>query len=206
MQIKQVTIDNTQYIAPNWEVMGKLVFELGISILKSQKNYDWIIIVARGGWTWGRSLADCLEINSTASIKAKLYKGINQTSETISLEQTLPKEVDIKNKKVLLFDDVADTGKTLKMIKQHLLENGAKLVDIATIFYKPHSKIAPNYFSFQTSAWIVFPHEIREFLKLTSNTWIKQGLNKKEIIKRFLKIGLPKKQIKYYLNDKIFKP
>jgi len=90
----------------------------------------------------------------------------------------------------LLFDDVADSGKTLAAVRDHLLEAQAKSVETATLFYKPKSIIEPNFYSFKTSAWIVFPHEIREFINLTSKKWSKND---------YYKLGLPKDQVKYFV-------
>lgn len=202
MDIKQVNISNTDYIAPSWKQMGNLIFELGKQILKSTKKYDWIISIAKGGWTWSRTLADYLNMDNLASVKAKLYIGVGQTSQSLILEQTLPESVDIKNKNILVFDDVADSGKTLAAVRDYLLEAGAKSVETSSLFYKPKSVIVPNFYSFQTTAWIIFPHEIREFINLSYKKWLKLGLTKKEILDSYKKIGLPKDQVKFFLNAK----
>lgn len=202
MAIKQVKINNIEYLAPNWKQMGQLIFELGKQILKSGKKYDWIISIAKGGWTWSRSLADYLQTDNLASVKTKLYIGVGQTSQSLILEQTLPESVDIKNQNILIFDDVADSGKTLAAVRDYLLEAGAKSVETASLFYKPVSVIIPNFYSFETKAWIIFPHEIREFINLSSKDWRKAGFSKKEILQSYKKIGLPKDQIKFFLNIK----
>lgn len=179
------------YIVPSWEQMGQAVFLLSKQILQTNKIYDWIISIAKGGWTWSRSLADYLDMDNLASVKAKLYEDIGKTKQ-FGLEQELPATVDIKGERILLFDDVADSGKTLAAVRDYLLEAGAKAVETATLFYKPKSVIVPNFYSFKTSAWIVFPHEIREFINLTSKKFKKDD---------YLKLGLPKNQVKFFLKD-----
>lgn len=202
MNIKQVNISNIDYIAPSWKQMGNLIFELGKQIIKTRKKYDWIISIAKGGWTWSRSLADYLDMDNLASVKAKLYTGVGQTSQSLILEQTLPESVNIKNQDILIFDDVTDSGKTLAAVKDYLLEAGAKSIETASLFYKPISVITPNFYSFETSAWIIFPHEIREFISLSSKSWGKTGFSKKEILDSYKKIGLPKEQVKFFLDAK----
>jgi len=91
--------EDISYIAPSWEEMGKLIFELGKQILKSERKYDWLISIAKGGWTWSRTLADFLDTDNLASVKAKLYSGIGQTAPELILEQSLPVSVIVKNKK-----------------------------------------------------------------------------------------------------------
>lgn len=190
MNIKQISVGGINYIAPSWEQMGKLIFELGKQIIKTGKKYDWIISIAKGGWTWSRTLADYLNMDNVASVKAKLYTDIGKR-QLFSLEQELPAAVNIKDKKVLLFDDVTDSGKTLKKVKDYLIKKGAINITTASLFYKPKSVLKPDFFSFKTSAWIVFPHEIREFINLTSKKFKK---------KDYIKLGLPKDQVKFFQN------
>ncbi len=202
--------EGISYIAPTWEEMGQLIFDLGKLIIISERKYDWIISIAKGGWTWSRALADYLNIDNLASVKAKLYEGIGQTSNTLVLEQTLPEDVDIKDKKILLFDDITDTGQTFAAVKNYLLESGAKSVDSASLFYKqsfsgrlqladkPTSVISPNFCAYQTKAWVIFPHEIREFITLTKKSW--KSLSSKEIFKRYKEIGLLQDQVEFFFK------
>ncbi|HLC88322.1 MAG TPA: phosphoribosyltransferase, partial [Patescibacteria group bacterium] len=68
------------------------------------------------------------------------------------------------------------------------------------LFYKPGSKIVPDFFDHQTNAWIVFPHEIREFVEETSKDWLEKGLSRKQVAERYLRLGLPEDQVSYLLN------
>jgi hypothetical protein len=61
--------------------------------------------------------------------------------------------------KVLIVDDVSDTGKTLRKELEHL---GARKAKVATLYYKPHSVLKPDYYAFETDKWIVFPWEKEE--------------------------------------------
>lgn len=200
MQIGQVLIDGTVYIAPSWQQMGKLVFKLGKSIIQQKQHYDWLISIAKGGWTWSRSLADILQIDSVASIKTKLYGDIAKQNHRLIMEQPLPAGVKVRNKSILLFDDVADSGKTLSVVRAYLNQNKAARVGAATLFYKPASTVKPDYYAYTTNAWIIFPHEIREFVSSTAKKWLKQNFSVEQILKRYDKIKLPKEQVKYFLN------
>jgi len=61
--------------------------------------------------------------------------------------------------KVLVVDDVADTGRTLKFACRYVRRRGAKAVKTATLGCKPHAEFIPDYFVFKSSRWIVFPWE-----------------------------------------------
>lgn len=200
MIFKKVSFNGgkTFFIAPTWDQLGHLCFKLGRQINQLNKEYDRIIVIAKGGLTWSRVLADYLNIPEIDSIRVKLYRGINSTFKKPEIIQ--PVKADITGEKILLFDDVADSGQTLEFVKNLLIEQGAKEVDTATLFFKPSSKEIPDFYDHQTDAWIVFPHEIREFIEETSKDWLEKGLSRKQAAERYLRLGLPEDQIRYFLN------
>jgi len=75
---------------------------------------------------------------------------------------------------------------------------GAKVIQTAALCYKPRSEIKPDFFAFTTSAWVVFPHENREFIQDSMNKWKSEGLPLEEIKNRLVLIGLPCEQIEFY--------
>ena len=188
----------TFFIAPSWDQLGHLCFKLGRQINQTGKHYDRIVVIAKGGLTWARVLADYINIPNIDSIKVKLYRGINKTFKKPEVLE--PLRADIAGERILLFDDVADSGQTLGFVKELLNKDGAKEIDTAGLFYKPGSKIVPDFFDHQTNAWIVFPHEIREFVEETSKDWLEKGLSRKQVAERYLRLGLPEDQVSYLLN------
>ncbi len=200
MEFKIITFDDTSFIAPSWEEMGEVNFELIKQVRSSGKKYDRVIALSKGGLTWARAFVDGLEMDELSSLRIKLYKGIGEKSAEPEIVE--PLTVDIMGKTVLLFDDVVDTGETYEFAKKLLLEKyGAAKVDTAALFYKPHSVIMPDYSVGETTAWIVFPHEVHEFIQETAPKWRAAGLSDDEFLKRYNTLGLPAKQVKYYLNN-----
>lgn len=197
-KFKEIEYDKIKYIAPSWEEMGNLTFLLAKMILKSGKKYDRVVALARGGWTWARTLVDYLQIDNIASVHIKFYRGVGKTNEKPVILQSL--STSINKEKILLLDDVADSGKTLQLAREYLLKCGAKNVDTATLFYKPRSVYKPEYYSYTTTAWVIFPHEVREIIELSGRAWLKNGLKKSDVLARFKKLGLPKGQVKYFVN------
>jgi hypothetical protein len=57
---------------------------------------------------------------------------------------------------VLIADDVADTGKTLELVRKEISEHVAE-ARCAVLFHKPWSVIAPEYVWKHTDRWINFP-------------------------------------------------
>lgn len=198
MKFKQADYDGISYVAPTWEEMGHLCFEVAKQVLESRNKYDRVIALAKGGWTWTRSLVDYLQIEKVASIQVKFYSDIGQTKETPVILQSLP--IGVEKEKILLFDDVVDTGKTIEVARDYILKCGARSVDISALFYKPRSSIKPKFFASQTSAWVIFPHELREIVVQAGAKWIKNGISKEVVRKRFAKLGLPSDQVQYFIE------
>lgn len=200
MIFKKISFDGGKnfYIAPGWDQLGHLSFKLAKQILQTNHKYDRIIVIAKGGLTWSRVLADYLMIPEIETIRVKLYRGIGKTFKKPQILQDI--KANIEGERVLLFDDVADSGQTLNFVENLLKKQGAKSIDTAALFYKPSSKTIPDFFDHQTDAWIVFPHELREFIEETATEWLEKGLTKKQVISRFLRLDLPEDQIKYFLE------
>jgi hypoxanthine phosphoribosyltransferase len=141
-----------------------MIVGLALMIRASGFKPDLIVGVSRGGWAPGRILSDLLENPHTANIKIEFYVGIEKTGGKPVVTQ--PISEDISRKNVLVVDDVADTGESLKLALDHVLEKGAGKIMTATVYYKPHSKFKPDFFADTTSNWIIFPWERLEATKL----------------------------------------
>ena len=190
-------IDGVNYICPTWDQMGEFTFLLSQKILKSNKKIDRIVALAKGGWTWARTLIDYLGVSQLSSTRLKSYSGINQPSQ-IKIIQPLSDSVD--NESVLIFDDVVDSGETIARAKEYLTLLGAKKVYTASLCYKPRSKFIPDFYAFTTTSWVVFPHEYREFISQVQQLWSSKNISLEEIKSRLKILGLPKDQINFFLS------
>ena len=70
-----------------------------------------------------------------------------------------PKAIDLSGMKVLIADDVADTGRTLELVHEFCRDHVAES-RTAVIYEKPHSIIKPDYAWKRTDAWIDFPWSV----------------------------------------------
>jgi hypoxanthine phosphoribosyltransferase len=192
--------DPTKYIAPSWDQMGILNFELIQQVRESGKEYDRVVAMAKGGWTWARAFVDGMGMDALSSLRVKLYIGINEKADKPEIIE--PLTADVRGRKVLLFDDVVDSGETYAFAQKHLIEDhGAAEVDTAALFWKPKTAvIEPTFSAAETDAWIVFPHEVNEFVRETAKSWKAKGLSDGEIMGRYFKLGLPYEQAEYYLS------
>lgn len=195
IHLKETKFDGITYVCPTWDQMGSLNFNLARQIIESGKTFDRLIALARGGWTWARDISGHLNIPELSSFRIKSYSGVNQSEKSIIVQ---PLTDSIIGQRILLFDEVTDSGETIKLALEYLKVMGAKEIQTAALCYKPHSKIKPDFFAFTTKAWVVFPHENREFIQDSMDKWKSQGLSMQEVKNRLLLIGLSPEQVEFY--------
>jgi len=200
VELKETLFGEERYIAPDWEDMGQICFELAKKINSSDERFNRLVTLAKGGWTWSRTLADFLDIKDVGSVQVRFYKGVSETADKPVIVQSLP--IDINGENVLLFDDVDDTGKSLQVVKEYLTMCGAQRIAVATLFHKPWSEITPDFFGQKTQAWIIFPHEIRETVFLLDSRWQSAHIPEGERRQRLLTIGLNPEIVNYLLDLK----
>ncbi|HOJ92837.1 MAG TPA: phosphoribosyltransferase [Dictyoglomaceae bacterium] len=188
-----------EYIAPSWEEIYELCLDIADKIKKIRFEPEIIVGIARGGWIPARILSDLLGNSYTANLKIDFYRGVGETKEKPVITQTV--STIVEGKKILISDDVADSGKSLKVAQEHLEQCGASQVKIATIFYKPWSIVKPDFYIKETEAWIVFPWERKEFVSKMVETLKAKGFSKEEIFKEISKSGISEKLLKRFLMD-----
>lgn len=187
--------EEINYITPSWDKMQKLAFEMAQEMVKNGDKFDRIVTLAKGGWPMTRSLVDFLQVSKVASIGVKFYDGINEKLDKPSIYQDLP--ISVKGENILLFDDVADTGESLEFVMEYLKTKEVGKITTATLFYKPHSKIKPDYYGAETSDWIIFPYDVVEGIKILGAKWIKQGVGESEIKNRFKELGFGEEVVEW---------
>jgi hypothetical protein len=143
--------------------MYDVLLSLARKILGSGFAPDVIVGVSRGGWIPARVLCDLLSAPLLANIGVEHYAGVGKAGCSSRLTQ--PLSAGVFDKKVLLVDEVADTGETLKLAKEQVVKEGAKEVRTVTMYTKPWSIIEPDYDDKKTSSWIVFPWETKETIQ-----------------------------------------
>ena len=152
-----------EYLRLSWQDIEEQCKELAREIKNRGVDFDIIIALARGGWVPGRLLSDYLDNDELYTVRVKFYVGVGKRrKEPLILH---PTQFTIRGKKVLLVDDIADTGESLLVALRHIRDRGADGIFVATLVKKPHSKFVPDLFVIETPAWVVFPWEVKETIK-----------------------------------------
>mgnify|MGYP002757457367 FL=1 len=116
---------------------------------------DLIVGVARGGLIPAGAIGYAIGVKAMGAINVEFYTDIGQTlDEPIILSPQLDTD-SLKGKKVLVVDDVADSGKTLDLVV-NLLKETADDVRSAVIYTKPKTIFEPDFSWKKTDQWINF--------------------------------------------------
>lgn len=189
----------TQFEIPTWNQIYEMLLDLAERIRKNGFKADLIVGVSRGGWPPARVLSDLLDNPNLANVKAEFYLGVAETKVEPTLTQ--PVSVAVAGKKVLVVDEVADTGKSLKLVKKHVFKQGACEVKIATVYYKPWSAVVPDYYGKETSRWIVFPWEIKETIRKVVKKCREKGKSVEEEAAKLVKAGVSAELVRRFLKE-----
>lgn len=139
-----------------WERFGEATQELAQSVVDSGFLPDLIIAVARGGLLPAGALSYAMGVKLSDAINVEFYTDVHQTlPDPVLLAPMLDTE-SIAGRKLLVVDDVADSGRTLALVLELLRGLGAEARS-AVIYGKPRSVIRPDYLWKATDDWIVFP-------------------------------------------------
>jgi uncharacterized protein len=139
---------------------------LGIArqIRKDDYKPEIIVGVSRGGWPPARVMSDLLQNPNLANMRVEFYKDIGVRNEKPRITQ--PVTMEVVGKRVLVVDDVSDTGHSLQVVANHLRRKPVKELRVCTIYMKPKSVFRPDYFAETTKKWIIFPWERLEAVHL----------------------------------------
>jgi hypoxanthine phosphoribosyltransferase len=188
-----------EFEVPTWNQIYKMLLDLADAIRKEGFKPDVIVGISRGGWPPARVLSDLLDNPNLANVKAEFYLGVAETKGEPVLTQ--PVSVSVQGKKVLMVDEVADTGKSLKLAKQHIVDKGASEVRIATIYHKPWSIVKPDHYAKETNRWIVFPWEIKETIRKLSKKCREKGRSVITETDKLVKAGIPTELIERFMRE-----
>ncbi len=136
-------------------------------VMESGYEPEIVIGLARGGLVPARLIADYLNIKDLYAVKTEHW-GLTATPDgQAKLAQGL--QVSIDGKKVLVVDDITDTGQSLKLAIEHIAEHNPEEIKSATLLHITHSHYEPDYYSQVVPedqwTWFIFPWNVYEDMR-----------------------------------------
>lgn|GEM_PF-120152 len=147
-----------------WGEAIKLCYRLAKEVADSGYRPDVIVSIMRGGVVPALVVSDILNVDSFYALRVKHW-GIAEEVYSVPVVEQLP-QGKIEGKRVLVVDEVADTGKTLDVAVKELLKLRPAEVRSAVLHLKPSSVVIPDYFADKLDrwVWIFYPWSIVETL------------------------------------------
>ena len=144
-----------------WQGFGDACRQIAEQIADSGWIPDLIVAIARGGMLPAGAISYALGVKANGAINVEFYTGVGKTMTEPEILEPYMDISSLEGKRVLIVDDVADSGKTLKLIMDLISEKGLSMggdsakVDArsATIYLKPTSIIKPDYVFKQTDKY-----------------------------------------------------
>ena len=140
----------------SWDELGSGAKALAEQVAADGFRPDFVLGISRGGLLVAGALAYALGIKNTFTMSVEFYTGVDERLELPMILPPVPDLVDLHESRVLIADDVADTGQTLVLVKE-FLEGKVDEVKIAVLYEKPRSVVQCEYVWSRTDRWIVFP-------------------------------------------------
>jgi uncharacterized protein len=142
-----------------YEDFGRATRVLAQRISDSDFAPDIVLSIARGGFFLGAGLGYALGVKNAFMMSVEYYTGIDERLAMPIVLPPVPNKVDLSGAVVLVADDVADSGHTLKMVMD-FCAGSVREVRSAVLYAKPHSVIVPDYSWKETDKWINFPWSV----------------------------------------------
>jgi uncharacterized protein len=139
-----------------WELFGSASRELAEQVADDGYRPDLILSIARGGLFVAGALGYALDVKNLHVANVEFYTGVDERLPLPIMLPPVPDPADLTGARVLVADDVADTGATLKLVRDFCAGRVAD-VRCAVVYEKPRSEVRCEYVWRRTDWWINFP-------------------------------------------------
>src|ERR687887_405355 len=139
-----------------WTELGEAARDLGATIADDGYLPDLILGIARGGLLVAGALSYSLGVKNTFTMNVEFYTGVDERLDMPMILPPVPDLVDLEEARVLIADDVADTGLTLLLVKDFCAGKVGE-ARCAVLYEKPRSVVNCEYVWRRTDRWIDFP-------------------------------------------------
>ncbi len=148
----------------SWDEIAEWARVLSMKIKNSGWIPDIVVAIARGGYAPARLVCDYLGIMDLVSLQVVHWPSTAQVAEKAYIKY--PISIDLSGRKVLVIDDIVDTGDSIQLAKEYI-ERSNKNVEVRTAALQWISTVAkfkPDYWAVEVRdwTWFVYPWNITE--------------------------------------------
>jgi hypoxanthine phosphoribosyltransferase len=154
----------------NWDYIYDLCRDVADQVKEAEFEPDVVVALARGGWFAGRCLCDFLGLDDLTSLKMEHYVGAGEKAAEPQVRYPMP-EGSVEGKNVLVIDDIADTGGSIRRAHEYVSERNPDEVRTATLQLLDTSEFEPEFVGERLAewTWVVYPWNfIEDMIDLVS--------------------------------------
>jgi len=169
----------------DWGLFDRLGKAVAQKIIESGYRPDFMVGLARGGWVLSRVLCDYLGVKDLVSLKVEHW-GVTATPDG-KAQIKYPFDIDLTGRRVLVVDDITDTGDSMKLAVDYVMEKNPAEIRTAALRHIEGSKFVPDYYGDEiTWRWVVFPWNfVEDMCNLVAKA--AEGAGSLEEVKRRIK-------------------
>lgn len=165
----------------SWEQYHTLIERLALIIHESGWKFDKIVCLARGGVRVGDVLSRIFDLPLGILSTSSYREAAGTQQGQLDIAQFITITRGTLDGRVLLVDDMVDTGLTFNRVSEHLLTQFPAITELksAVLWWKGHAQTAPDYFveKLPTNPWIHQPFEDYDSIRPHQlEAWVRKGV------------------------------
>ena len=147
-----------------WSKAIEYCYKLASILLDAGEDPDTIVAVSRGGLVPARIVSDVLGVDDLVVLRSRFWGIGGRVLE--EPEVRVHERLELAGKRVLVVDEVVDTGATMSKVTRIVRSLGASSVKTAVLHYKSTSTFVPDYYveKLEKWAWVFYPWSFSETL------------------------------------------
>jgi hypoxanthine phosphoribosyltransferase len=171
----------------SWDEAYVLAKRLSDKIKSSDYRPDLVIAIGRGGYVPARVVSDFLLHSLLTSIKIEHWDIAACKREEAMIR--FPLAIDVHDQRILIIDDVTDTGDTLRTAVNYVKGLGAREIKTGVLQHKTTSPFVPDFYAdtVREWKWIIYPWAAHEDLVGFTEKVLSGELCTKEVVRDRLK-------------------
>jgi hypoxanthine phosphoribosyltransferase len=156
-----MSADSFECEVMDWSLFYVLSKNVAKKVNSSGYKPDLIIGLARGGWVLARVLCDLVGVKDLVSLKVEHW-GVTATPDGRA-KLKYPFDIDLTGKKVLVVDDITDTGESMRIAVDYIQSLKPSEIKTVALRHIVGSKFVPDYFAEEIAwRWVIFPWNFTE--------------------------------------------
>src|SRR5690625_4282468 len=165
----------------SWDEYHDLIGQLALQVHQSGWKFDKIVCLARGGMRVGDVISRIYDVPLGILATSSYREAAGTVQGQLDIAQYITITRGTLGGKVLLVDDMVDTGLTFGRVRDHLVKQfpGIQELRTAVLWWKGHSQVTPDYYveKLPTNPWIHQPFEDYDSIRPHQlEAWIRKGV------------------------------